>query len=206
MPQVFSSKTLLSTTFSTLKLSEEWTRIIGEPDRNFRMIVWGESGSGKTTFVLKLVGELQKYGKVFYNSIEQGFTKSLQANIETSNITPTDNIMFGDRLNYEEMIERLRTNQARFVVIDSIQYLNFTKKQYQELKRLFRKKAFIFISHAQGQQPKGQAAKDIRYDVDIKVQIIAGVTSVQSRFGQTEPYHIFENQFLKRRKTDLKLF
>ncbi len=49
---------LLATRYDTYKLSDEWKAAFGEPERNGVWFVWGRSGSGKTSFVLKLCKEL----------------------------------------------------------------------------------------------------------------------------------------------------
>ena len=46
---------LLATKYDTYKLSDEWKAAFGEPERNGVWFVWGRSGSGKTSFVLKRV-------------------------------------------------------------------------------------------------------------------------------------------------------
>ena len=42
------------------------------------MVVWGKSGNGKTSFVLQLCKELTRYGKVAYDSLEEGSSLTMQ--------------------------------------------------------------------------------------------------------------------------------
>lgn len=53
---------LLAMKKQTYKLSDEWREAFGEPERNGVWFVWGRSGSGKTSFVLKLCKELCRFG------------------------------------------------------------------------------------------------------------------------------------------------
>ena len=63
---------LLSMKFDTLPFEGEWYDAFGTPESRGVWIVWGKSGSGKTSFVMKLCKELCKYGRVVYNSLEEG--------------------------------------------------------------------------------------------------------------------------------------
>ncbi len=200
----FSIKTLLQKEFRQVPISEEWRGIIGAVERNFTMIIYGRSGSGKTTFTLRMCKELTKHGKVYFNSAEQGFIKSLQDNVKSSGIMDglseeeQDQVerkfIFADNDSYEDMVQRLTTNDARFIVIDSIQYMNLTKTQYKKLKELFPKKAIIMVSHAAGDKPKGEHAKGIEYDVGVKCYVSDGWAYVNSRYGETKPYQIFPSK------------
>lgn len=59
---------LLSMKFDTLPFEGEWYDAFGTPESRGVWIVWGKSGSGKTSFVMKLCKELCKYGRVVYDS------------------------------------------------------------------------------------------------------------------------------------------
>ena len=69
---------LLSMKKQTYKLSDEWRAAFGEPERNGVWFVWGRSGSGKTSFVLKLCKELCRFGKVAYDSLEEGSSLTMK--------------------------------------------------------------------------------------------------------------------------------
>ncbi len=201
MAKKFSLKTLCEHQFERYDLSQEWIDAIGKAEKGFNCIVWGKSGSGKTTFALKMCAELAGFGRVFYNSLEQGFSGALQDNVKSAGIDVhpnKNNIMFGC-YQYEEMLEDLKKNKARFIVIDSCQYMGkqgLTYTQYKELKEFCKKnrKSIIVISHASGEHPKGNYAKAIRYDVDIKIYVANGRAKADSRYGATQPYTIFEQK------------
>ena len=62
---------LLSMKFDTLPFEGKWHDAFGTPERCGVWIVWGKSGRGKTSFVMKLCKELCKYGRVVYDSLEE---------------------------------------------------------------------------------------------------------------------------------------
>lgn len=194
MGKTISVKTLLEKKYPSYEFNDEWRDALGNVETNFKMLIWGASGSGKTTFTTKLCKYLSQFGKVYYNSIEQGEGKSFQDLAVQLNLHECEagSFMIGDRDNYEDMYEKLKRNRAKFVVIDSAQYLNLTVAQYKLLIKSFPKKAFIIISwEGTAQEPKGEPAKAIKYMVDIKCYVQKGVANCQSRFGATKPYQIF---------------
>lgn len=196
MGKTFSINTLINKDYQTYEINEEWKKVIGTPAKNFQMLIWGEPGQGKTSFAMQLTKYLTNFGKVYYNSCEQGEGQSLKS---AAILCGMDDIrpgkfMIGDRDTYPEMMKKLETNHARFVVIDSLQYARMTSLQYVEMQKKFRRKAFIVISWSRSGKPKGEYAKQIEYMVDIKTIVHAGVARSSSRYGATEPYTIFEKK------------
>lgn len=197
----FSIKELMQSEFKRYDLSQEWRDTIGDVEHGFNAMIWGLSGSGKTTFVLRMCEQLTEFGKVYYNSLEQGRTGSLQDNVKSSGINYKKcegKFMFGQHT-FDEMLEEIEKNGAKFIAIDSCQYMGnvgLTYNQYKKLKALCKKgkKSLIIVSHAVGVTPKGNHAKAIRYDVDIKIHVVNGKTNVDSRYGKTKTYKIFENK------------
>ena len=74
-----------------------------------------------------------------------------------------------------------------------------TYKDYIQLKEEFPDKLFIFISHARGKNPKGDAATSVMYDADLKIWVEGHMLSARDaireipeniRFGIREPLSI----------------
>jgi hypothetical protein len=177
-------------------IPDEWQRVIGIPQDNFSMIIYGNSGNGKSEFVVQLCKMLTQYGKVAYNSLEQGDSKTMQdAWIRNGMEDVKGKILLIDREHYDELYARLEKKKSpKIVVIDSVQYMNIDYEQYKKLKERFRKKIFIWISHAEGKNPDAKAAKKIMYDVDIKVWVEQYVAYPRSRYGGSEPYIIWKER------------
>jgi septin family protein len=184
---------LMKKTFKVYEFDQDLIDTIGHAERNFKMLVWGASGNGKTTFVAQLCKKLSQFGKVYYNSCEQGESKSIQDLAKSLTLTDCKpgTFVFGDRDTYDEMMKKLKGNRAKFVVIDSLQYMKLSIDRYKQMIEEYPRKAFIIIAWAQGSNPKGDAAESIRYMVDIKVYVKGGVAFAQSRFGVTKPHYIF---------------
>jgi hypothetical protein len=199
MGKLTSAKEICARTYDVWDaLPAEWQRIIGLPEKGFKMLIWGASGSGKTTFTMHLCKALAGLGRVYYNSIEEGEGRTIQNAFKRAGLqdVPAEKFALGDRHSYDEMVEVLaaKRNRIQFVVIDSIQYLNLTAAQYKNLVSLFPRKTFILISWEKaGGAPKGEHAQGIRYMVDVKCYVKKGVAVADSRFGATEPFVIFDS-------------
>jgi hypothetical protein len=198
-PKVIGLKQLLQKQYETLEgLPEVLRRSFGELVANFIMIVWAQSGSGKSNFIYQFLSVLMQHGNVLYISLEEGTEKSAQMlalrHLNTS--SHSGRILFADaEMTYEEAVPYLRRKKSpRFVVVDSVQYWNINYARYRELKELFPKKGFIFISHAAGKNPDGKTADKIRYDAGIKVRVEGFVAFPVSRYGGNKPYIIWEGK------------
>lgn len=173
--------------------------LLGTPERSGSWFVYGESGNGKTTFLMQLAKCLASLSrtKVVYNTLEEGARKSMQAAVE-------DNYMWHVKKSFQildrEPIEHLRKRLAlhkspNVVFIDSVQYAHLDKKTYKALVSDFDNKLFIFNSHAQGKRPVGAIGRDILFDADVKIRVegfIAFSISRLSRGMLTRPYIIWE--------------
>jgi len=92
---------------------------------------------------------------------------------------------------------RLRKHKSPdIIVVDSFQYTGINYAQYKKLKEEFPKKLFILISHADGKEPSGRAAKAVRYDADLKifVQGYKAFPSGRIHGGSGEPFVIWEEK------------
>lgn len=71
--------------------SPEFYEVLGNPTGNFRMMVYGENYNGKSTYALKLAEFLSKnFGRVLFNSSEEGISTSLQNKIKEMNSNMLD--------------------------------------------------------------------------------------------------------------------
>jgi SpoVK/Ycf46/Vps4 family AAA+-type ATPase len=194
LPKNRSLATLLSHQFQTVPLNEEWRNVLGEPEVNFVMFISGPSGGGKTTFALKLAKYLSTLGRCYYNSVEQGFSKSFKDQVIRAGISADSEsrFMIGSKDEYEVMRMKIERGRPRFIIIDSLQYIKMSVDQLQALTKKFKKQAFIIISWETGGQPKGDTAKAMKYISDIKCRVVLGVATCQSRYGETKPYQVFK--------------
>lgn len=191
MSRAISNINVLAARFETVEFAGEWLASFGRPELRGTWIIWGGSGSGKTTFTLMLCKYLANFGRVAYNSLEQGLSLSLQKAWERVGMGEAGNSVI--LLNKEELPElRARLNKRKspeIIIIDSVQYLDgFNWASFKKLKREYPNKLFIFISQADraGKDPDGKLAGKIRYDAEIKIKVEGFKAFVTTRYEDAE--------------------
>ncbi len=191
MGRAISNINVLAARFETVEFAGEWLASFGRPELRGTWIIWGGSGSGKTTFTLMLCKYLANFGRVAYDSLEQGLSLSLQKAWERVGMGEAGNSVI--LLNKEELPElRARLSKRKspeIIIIDSVQYLDgFNWTGFKKLKREYPDKLFIFISQADraGKDPDGKLAGKIRYDAEIKIKVEGFKAFVTTRYEDAE--------------------
>lgn len=128
----------------------------GQPEQNGVWFIWGRSGNGKTSFVLQLCKELTRYGKVAYDSLEEGDSLTMQNALMRVGMGDVGRrfILLNESL--KELDTRLKRRRSPdIVVVDSFQYAHIDLKQYEEFIEQHKNKLIIFVSQADGFKPWG---------------------------------------------------
>lgn len=199
MARAASLDQVLRTRFKVLPFEGEWKEAIGCPELTGSWIIWGNSGNGKTRFALQLCKYLCQFGRVAYDSLEEGVSVSLVKAIkETHMMEVRKKFVVLDKEPIDQLTERLEKPKSPDIVcVDSLQYTGMSYEQYKALKERFPKKLFIWISHADGTLPEGRVAKKVRFDSNVKVFVQAYRAEPVSRYGGGKPYIIWEEGYRK---------
>lgn len=189
MSRAISNKNVLTAKFEVADFEGEFLASFGRPELRGAWIIYGGSGSGKTTFVMQVCKYLTRFRRVAYNSLEQGLSLSLQKAWERVGMQEAGNKII--LLNKEQLkdlrVRLLKKQSPDVIVIDSVHYLRrFNMEQYQNLRDEFPNKLFIFVSHEAGGMPKGTMAQNIRYDSDIKIRVEGYKAFVTTRYEVAE--------------------
>jgi lipoate-protein ligase A len=87
---------------------------------------------------MMLAKYLTKFEKVFYNSVEEGLSRSVQIAYERVGMIEASGKITLKKEGLEAMIERLQKRKsANIVFVDSLQFLGITFKDYKRLKTMF---------------------------------------------------------------------
>lgn len=190
-------------------LSPCWQAALGSITTDFSLIAWGQSGNGKSNFVMQLVAEMLRFGPVLYLSLEESdgitFQTLIGRYIPLALLSRLKVVGPGiTAAQLQDYLSRPRT--PRVVVIDSLQYLGISYPEYKHLRQQCPHVALIMVSHASGRLPDGKTADKIRYDAGIKVWVEKDIAFVQhSRYGGHTNYVIWEEGARKKRtKSDYK--
>lgn len=179
---------------NTLPFDGEWLDAIGEPEITGSWIIWGNSANGKTRFALQLAKYLCKFCKVAYNSLEEGLSLSMQRAIAEVGMSDAKrNFILLDKESIADLKVRLKKQRSpKVIIIDSLQYTGLTYDDYKDLRDTFRNKLFVFISHGDGGEPKGNVGKSVRYDAFVKIRVEGYKAFAQSRFGGGKEFVIWQ--------------
>lgn len=166
---IYNINSILLRKYQTMAMHEYYASLMGNPEPKFIAMFYGPPGSGKSVFALQFADYFAKYfGKVLYNSHEERLKKTIRDRIETYKINARK-LHFGDAIGFDQMMEKIHRNRYRMVVIDSVQYMDFTYDQLQELTYEFRKRllSLLMISFGTGFNSPLRA-QDHLFAADIK--------------------------------------
>lgn len=142
----------------TFSLSPEWRDMIGVPEACGTWIVWGKSGNGKSSFVMKLAKELCRFGTVLYNSLEEGVGLTMMNTLERFGMMESNGSLRFVSESMEALAERLEKRRSpRIVIVDSFQYTGMSYRDYIAFKERFPAHLIVYVSHASGSEPKGKS-------------------------------------------------
>lgn len=172
MNKALSSSDLLAKKYKLFDFTDDFLAAFDRPEKTGTWFVYGNSGNGKTNFLLQLIKELAKTERVLYNSLEEGTAHTMQK-------AWMDNQMqdCGRRVQLicepmSDLRERLKKHQSpNVIVVDSFQYTWMNFKEYMALKNEFKNKLFIYNSQCEGKNPLGKTAMKVMYDAGLKIWI-----------------------------------
>lgn len=192
LKKALSPRDVAQIRITPLPLEGEWQAAFGQPSICETWFVCGQSASGKSSFVMQLAKMLCGFGNVLYLSLEEGVSLSFQERLARYHM---DEVQGKFRVVCDDSIDALRERlkrpkSARFVIVDSFQYTNWTYAETKQLVDDFPKKSFIFISQEAKSEPLGKAAVRLKYMAGVKVRTVGYRAYCQGRFiGDAAAYY-----------------
>lgn len=150
----------------------EWRDAFGTPERTGVWYVFGDSGSGKTSFILMLIKCFAEFGRVLFVSYEEGeVSASLQQGIKRLGLLEKKNNVLVTTDSLEELGERLvRRKSPDFVIIDSLEYSEFVSiKQIKAFADRYPDKLFVIIGQATGKKPRTALGESVLFFAKQKI-------------------------------------
>ncbi len=181
--EIFSVKALKEKKYHTMQLAPEYAKLMGEPERKFTAIHYGESGSGKSVHTLKFADYFAKnFGKVLYNSHEESVNKTIQDRINNFNID-AERLFVANAISFNRMCDYILKNYYKLIIIDSVKYMNFTIDQLKELRTSFAKRQISVVMIDFGSSKGSPASgKDLIHASDVKMYFKDGKVNSISRY------------------------
>ncbi len=191
--------------FKTLPFQGKWKAHIGVPSENFSMMVWGKPKQGKTNYAFQLANYLSCFGPVLYVLSDEGIGHTVSEKIRANGLDDNPAVSFLETRQLKEVKSAIAGNAYRFVFIDLISNLkdgeaSLDASAFHALRKKYPAISFIavFSSTKSGNY---RGSQDWGHDVDVMVDVVAGVASAQGRFGGGE-YQIFPKSKVESKGND----
>lgn len=186
MARTLSAKQVLTIKFDTIRLGGGWDECVGEIETTGIWFIWGNSGNGKTSAVVSLCKELSAFGKVLYNSREEGVSLTMQNTLRRYGMGELGSRFQLANMSLQELDEKISQQRSpKFVVLDSFQFMGLTDKDFRAFCEKHKNKMLIFVSRTRGRQPEGRAAISAMYDASCKIWVEGYKAFSKGRFVGT---------------------
>ncbi len=169
-----------------IKIAPPYGRLLGEPEKNAVIFIWGEKGAGKSTMSLGLADALAAHGRIEYIPAEEHFGKTLVDRVKRLGATHR-NLNFTKWKSIQSLKEVLLKNQSFACILDSISVIDANAKETVELAQWCRENGimFVMVSHAtKDGQYKGNTSIAHECDIEIKVTKEGGAETEKNRYRE----------------------
>lgn len=149
-----------------------WAENFGRPEVGSKWMVWGDTGAGKSSFVMQLAKYMTRFGRVEYYADEEGLeSRSLQRRLEMFGMRSVQRrFMMFCEADFDDILARLdMPRSAEVYIFDSWQTMHFTYEQFRMLYRKYSHKTMIWVSRAEHNVPMGVSARRAQFDCDVKI-------------------------------------
>lgn len=178
---VKEAKDFVNMKFETLDFKSknmEMYNVLGNPEENFTLMIYGTPAQGKSTFAVKLTEFLsQNFGRVLYNSSEEKFSLSLQRKFQ--NIAIHDYITISRFTHITDLENYLKGDirKPRFIVIDSVNDMGMKVQDLKRIREADKRRGIIYIVQStKDGSYKGGTEFAHEADIIVKVENFTPIT------------------------------
>lgn len=108
MKRAYSPTEVQQMNIPSFPFEGKWEAAFGHPDRTGVWIIWGESGNGKSSFVMQLAKYLCQWCTVAYDSLEESTSLSFQNTLNRERMEEVNyKFKILDREPMDDLSERL---------------------------------------------------------------------------------------------------
>ena len=182
--KIMSSVDFAELKFDSLGFKDKWLNLIGDPSPGFTAMVFGRPKMGKSYLCVDLAGYLARnHGSVLYVANEEKLDATLQMKLNDKDVKH-ENLFVSDYLPQDLL-------KYQFIILDSVNKLNLSPKDLENLKKNNPGKSFIYIFQTT-KDGKFKGANSYQHDVDIVIEVPERGKATQfGRFNQGGEMNIF---------------
>jgi hypothetical protein len=189
LKRAYSVSMIMNRKLRTMDFTGDWLAACGKPEPCGSWIIYGATKNGKTSFCMLLAKQLSQFGKVYYDSIEEGVSLSIKEALSRYDMQELGSrFLLLDKEDVEDLkARRFKRQSADFIIFDSVQFAELKFSEYKQLKALFPDKLFIYVSHIDNGVPAGLTARKILRDANIAFKVEGFKAFPVGRYGGGEP-------------------
>ena len=185
----FTNNNIVKTKHETMAFTGKWLDSFGEPSVSGSWIIYGTSGSGKTSFALQLAKYLTNFDRVLYWTLEQGNTKTFQSAWKREKMSDcgTDIMVADEEVSFEMIEKTMKQRKGRgILIVDSLTPLkgqSFNIIAYERFRKRMKNKLLIWLSHEKNGIPDTSVGDFIMKLADLKMRVEGFKVMTNSRAG-----------------------
>jgi predicted ATP-dependent serine protease len=182
--QISSVSELRKSKFKPLVLSSKYKSLLGRVPDNFRLLLWGAPGHGKSSLALILANDIARKLKTLYVSAEESLNSATLSSRIKRFKANGKNLIFNDSNNIETIDSLIQEQNPKFVVIDSVNVISSKIDSIIQLILKYNNVGFILIAQATKDHKNYSGIGTLAHAVDIVVKIENGsATAQKNRFA-----------------------
>lgn len=181
-----SAQELSKLNIKGINVAQPYGTLLGQPEKNAVIFIWGEKGAGKSTMSLGLADALAEHGRIEYIPAEEHFGKTLVDRVKRLKATHP-NLNFTKWKSIQVLKETLLKNRSFGCVLDSISVIDANAKETVEFAQWCRENGimFIMVAHAtKDGRYKGNTSIAHECDIEIKVTKEEGAETEKNRYQE----------------------
>lgn len=182
--RVLTVANILNQNIERVDFKGEWFEAFRNPQNRGIWFVWGNSGSGKSAFLMQMAYEFARNEKVLYDPLEEETDDSdFIERTKLFRMNEVEKNFNAQTYNAKQLDAYLsKRGSANIVIVDSITYFFKRFDEYLAFKKKWaHRKIIIFSGHAQGKEPRTEFEKSVMYDAKMKIFTSAYLATCKGR-------------------------
>lgn len=162
-----------------MQMPSKYKYLLGNVPNNFRMLLWGAPGHGKSSLALTIGNDIARKCKVLFVSAEESVQSATLQNRIKRFKANSRNLMFNDTTNpaiIESIIAKLN---PKFIIIDSANVIQGKVEAIIELMAKYPEIGFIVIAQATKDHKRYSGLGSLAHAVDIVVNVKSGIATAE---------------------------
>lgn len=185
---VMTAKQVSELKFDLLPFTGEWERYIGQPEKNFTLILHGEPGAGKSTFLIQFAEYLARFGRVLYVSSEE------YRSVTLTNLVNRLMSRIPENVHFSSSLAKVDTSRYDAVIIDSGTDLGLTIEEFKLIQENSPQTAFV-LALQQTKSGTYKGGKSWEHLAQIQAEIINGTFHVyKNRYGKKGDWNFLQQE------------